>query len=265
MSQNHEADVGILKATIDAIFDREIGHYPLGAIDKKIGVKTIRDKIDLELKDLHFATVDEAKQHLDQVKASYAEVKGATEYQDNKTARLLTIMAFLTAAAGTVFAKLVDKFPLQPITALSWQTYLVPSLYCAFALYLLMVVTGALISFYAMQTRFVTTKEAEVVSKEMRSFLFFKHITGTEPTVWAQSFLTTPRDLVTRAIKHYVVETYLIAFKASDKVRYLHPAQKLLQYAIKVLIAWVIILVVAAYEVPMQVQQPVAGNNAASR
>jgi hypothetical protein len=76
MRQNHEADIGILNAMIDAIFDREIGHYSLGAIDKKIGVKTIRDKIDLELEDLHFATADEAKQHLDQVKASYDQTPG---------------------------------------------------------------------------------------------------------------------------------------------------------------------------------------------
>lgn len=76
MRQNHEADVGTLKAMIVAIFDRKIGHYPLDAIDKKIGLKTIRDKIDRELKDLHFATADEAKQHLDQVKASYEQTPG---------------------------------------------------------------------------------------------------------------------------------------------------------------------------------------------
>lgn len=261
MSHNHEADVGILKAAADAICNREIGHYPVGDIDKKISVKTVIEKINLELKDLHFADAKEAEHHLNQAKASYAEAKAATEYQDNKTGRLLTIMAFLTAAAGTVFAKAVDKFPLEPVIASSWETYLVPLLYIAFALYFLMVVTGALISFYAMQTRFATTKEADVVINKMKSFFFFKQITTTEPAAWAQSFLVTPRDLVTLSIKHYVVETYLIAFKASDKVRYLHPAQRLLQNSIKVLIAWVFILVVASYTVPMQAnsQSPAKG------
>jgi hypothetical protein len=251
MSQNHQADVGIFKATIDALCNREIGHYPVGDIDKKISVKTVIEKINLELKDLHFADVKQAEHHLSQAKASYAEAKAATEYQDNKTARLLTIMAFLTAAAGTVFAKVVDKFPLKPLIPSSLESYLVPLLYIAFALYFLMVVTGALISFHAMQTRFVATKEADVVINKMRSFFFFKQIATTEPTAWAQSFLATPRELVTLSIKHYVAETYLIAFKASDKVRYLHPAQRLLQNSIKVLIVWVFFLAVAAYTVPM--------------
>lgn len=252
MSQNQEADVGIFKATIDALCDREIGHHPVGDIDKQISVKTVIARIYNELTNLGFDTVEQAEHHLAQARASYEEVKAATEYQDQKTARLLTIMAFLTAAAGTVFAKMFDKFPLQPISALTWQAVVVPAFYIVFVLYFLMVVTGALISFYAMQTRFVTTKEAEVVTDKMRSFFFFKQIASTEPTIWARSFYALPKDLVTLSIKHYVVETYLIAFKASDKVRYLHPAQKLLQNAIKVLIAWTIILVTAASTVPMQ-------------
>jgi len=252
MSQNHEADVGIFKATIDAIRGREIGHYPVGDIGKTISVKTVIEKINIELKDLHFADAKEAEHHLAQAKASYAEAKAATEYQDHKTARLLTIMAFLTAAAGTVFAKMFDKLPLLPMTALSWQSILVATVYIVFVLYFLMVTAGALISFHAMQTRFVTTKEAEVVSDKMRSLLFFKQIASTEPAIWARSFLATPRELVTLSIKHYVVETYLIAFKTSDKVRYLQPAQRLLQNAIKVLIAWTIILVMATSTVPMQ-------------
>lgn len=252
MSQNHEADVGIFKATIDALRGREIGHHPVGDIDKQISVKTVIARINDELKDLGFDNVEQAEHHLAQAKAGYEEVKAATEYQDQKTARLLTIMAFLTAAAGTVFAKMFDKFPLQPISALTWQAVVVPAFYIVFVLYFLMVVTGALISFYAMQTRFVTTKEAEVVTDKMRSFFFFKQIASTEPAVWARSFRAIPKDLVTLSIKHYVIETYLIAFKASDKVRYLHPAQKLLQNAIKVLIAWTIILVVTASTVPMQ-------------
>jgi len=252
MNQHQEAEVGIFKATIDALRSHGIGHYPVGDIDKQISVKTVIARINDELKDLGFDSVEQAEYHLAQAKASYEEVKAATEYQDQKTARLLTIMAFLTAAAGTVFAKMIDKFPLQPISELTWQAIIVPVFYIVFVLFFLMVVTGALISFYAMQTRFVTTKEAEVVTDKMRSFFFFKQIASTEPAVWARSFCAIPKDLVTLAVKHYVVETYLIAFKASDKVRYLHPAQKLLQNAIKVLIAWTIILVIAASTVPMQ-------------
>jgi len=257
MNENQEAGNGIFKATIGAILGREIGHYPVGEIDKKISVKTVIQRINDELASLKFANAADAAHHLDQAKASYDEVKSATEYQDNKTARLLTIMAFLTAAAGTVLAKVVEMFPLHQITAFTWQNAVAASLYILFVLYFLMVSTGALVSFYAMQTRFVTTREADVVSPRLRSLLFFKYIASTEPAVWAKGFTASDVELVTLSIKNYVVETYLIAVKASDKIRYLQPAQNTLQNAVKVLIVWIIVLVIAAYTVPMYNQHPI--------
>src|SRR5579862_57732 len=42
---------------------------------------------------------------------SLAEAKGQTEYQDQKVSRLLTIVSFLTAAAGALFSKIADCYP----------------------------------------------------------------------------------------------------------------------------------------------------------
>jgi hypothetical protein len=127
---------------------------------------------------------------------------------------------------------------------------LIPVVYALFGIYMLFVSVGALISFHAMQTRFLTPKEPDTVSQKLRSLLFFKFIYVTDPTVWGKQFLLSPKDLLTEYVKHYIVETYLIAAKTSDKVRYLEPAQRLLQSAIKVLILWIISLAVVVYSVP---------------
>ncbi|WP_252589906.1 hypothetical protein, partial [Enterobacter sp. JH8] len=77
-----------------------------------------------------------------------------------------------------------------------------------------------------------------------------KFIYVTEPAVWGKQFLLPPKELLTEYVKHYIVETYLIAAKTSDKVRYLEPAQRILQLAIKVLVLWIISLALIVSFVP---------------
>lgn len=50
---------------------------------------------------------------LAKARESLAEAKSQTEYQDQKIARLLTIVSFVTAAAGTIFSKVVDSYPID--------------------------------------------------------------------------------------------------------------------------------------------------------
>ncbi len=69
-------------------------------------------RINGKLKDIDFSGKD-PEQYLKLGRESLNEVKSLTEYQDGKTARLLTIIAFLTAAAGVVFSKILDIYPLH--------------------------------------------------------------------------------------------------------------------------------------------------------
>src|SRR5438270_13971663 len=47
----------------------------------------------------------------DGAKASLAEVKALTEYEDGKASRLLTIVAFLSALVGAVFTRFAMDYP----------------------------------------------------------------------------------------------------------------------------------------------------------
>src|SRR4051812_13339301 len=74
-------------------------------------------------------------------KASLAEVKALTEYEDGKVSRLLTIVAFLSAVVGAVFTRFVTDFPwpgfdapkTNSLSALTLATYI------AFLAYVLLV------------------------------------------------------------------------------------------------------------------------------
>lgn len=236
-----------------AFIGKKMVYFPL--IDKKTTISPTEAmaRIDQALA-LNFENVDEAKHLLDEVKASYNEVKAATEYQDQKTARLLTILAFLTAATGAVFSKVVDIYPLHFDGRVNFQDVFIATVYILFGCYLLLVVIGALISFYAMQTRFVFKEDTDIAGKS-KSLLFFKYIAITTPEDWAKEFNRTSPELLAVYITQYIKETYLIAAKTSDKVRYIQPAQDILQLSIKVLILWIIALIVTAGTVPRVLQQ----------
>lgn len=258
-----------IKAFFGAFFGKDISHFPLAAKDSTtlltensttppyknsttLPTDVIKE-INSELK-LTFADIDSAKICLDEVKASYNEVKAATEYQDQKTARLLTILAFLTAATGALFSKVIDIYPLESTGRVQWQNILIAAVYILFSCYFLLVVVGALISFYAMQTRFVFKEETDIAG-ESKSLLFFKYIAITQPKLWAQEFNRPPLDLLVVYIQQYIKETYLIATKTSDKVRYIQPAQDILQLSIKVLVLWIIALIFTVSMVPRVPQQ----------
>lgn len=222
----------------------------------QIGPTAVSKKIEAQLDALKFKDEVEAKYHLDEVKASFAEVKAATEYQDQKTARLLTIMAFLTAAAGAIFTKVLDIYPLVFPINVTFHNIVIFSIYGFFGFYLLLIAIGALISFYAMQTRFVFDEKSVIISGRPSSLLFFKFISITSPEDWAKEFTSsTSLQLLTTYVKHYVHETYLISIKTSDKVRRIQPAQDVLQLAIKVLILWIFALIIGACFVPRATPQ----------
>lgn len=183
--------------------------------------------------------------HLNQAKISYNEVKAATEYQDQKAARLLTILAFLTAAAATIFAKFIDIYSIQAPDRHSPAEYLISTIYLGFCVYFFVIAVGALTTFYATQTRFTIPEESK-----FKSVLFFKGILSSTPEDWGGEFVFPKTDLARKYLESYVVETYLIALKTNVKVQYLRPAQAILQFAIKILFVVIFLLTFALLFVP---------------
>jgi hypothetical protein len=61
---------------------------------------------------------------LDRARETLDEVKELTDYQDSKATRLLTIVTFLSALAGVLFARLVESYPVQAAMARPDATWL---------------------------------------------------------------------------------------------------------------------------------------------
>ncbi len=206
----------------------------------------------------------QSEEYLKLGRESLDEVKSLTEYQDGKTSRLLTIIAFLTAAAGVVFSKILDVYPLRQVFRLEplYQGILVGFVYLFFALFLIFVALGSLVSFHAMRTRFFWKNDKskdesqDATYDHVKSFLFFQNIVRTKPEAWAEAFVDPANqmqpnpDLPGQYYKNYIAESYLVAAKLGDKLRYLEPAQDLLLWSIKVLIFWILLLAFAVIFVP---------------
>lgn len=201
--------------------------------------------------------LDEA---IDLAKASLAEAKLQTEYQDQKATRLLTVTTFLTALAGAFFGSFSTEYPLRTLVfEASWQSILIILTYFCFFLFLVSAILGALISFHATRTRFKYPAEATANSQSgpARSFLFFREMIGVTPAGWANSFVEGEGksarirgDLKLSYFKNYVCEAYLVAAKTADKLRYLEPAQALLGWALRFLLFYVLFLTIVLVIVP---------------
>ncbi len=207
------------------------------------------------------ATNVELDDALKLARQSLDEVKDQTEYQDQKATRLLTVTTFLTALSGALFTRLNDAYPLAGLAEENWCLIILASLaYIGFGLFLLSSLGGALVTFHATRTRFKYTNDNVVAKDDGRpkSRLFYRSITGVRPKAWSLAFVEGPNegaagakptlrnDLKRRYLADLVGETYLVACKTADKLRYLDPAQRLLAMALRFLLAWVLILAVLA-------------------
>jgi len=201
-------------------------------------------------------------------KASLDEAKEQTEYQDQKATRLLTVTTFLSALSGALFASFTAAYPLAMVksTAGCWQWVLIAA-YVAFLLFVLSALSGALVTFHATRTRFKypETATAKKQAGPARSHLFFREMIGVSPQGWAESFVSEGADgkpelsgtLKATYLQNYVGEAYLVAAKTADKLRYLQPAQSLLAWSLRFLLAFVVLLAVISANVDPQPPKPV--------
>lgn len=155
----------------------------------------------------------------DLARESFKEVLASDEHEDSKAQRILTAMAFLTAAAGVIFAELSRaeigaslKFPFS-------STYgYVP---VCFFTYVATMIIGTLFFLAALGPAFNIPKNWR--KKEKRCYprsLLFSHLIlqGTQTDwekYWEESGVENLKDKLT---KNYVTEAYLLANKVRFKV-----------------------------------------------
>jgi hypothetical protein len=200
------------------------------------------------------------------------EVKGLTEYQDQKATRLLTIITFLSALSGILFARFVESYPLHAsfahVDLSGWERALLVAGYFLFACFAFLAICGALIVFHATRTQFRYPGTEAGNTERANSFLFYKSIIEVTPEAWARSFVAGASgeriapDLQLQYLRNYIVESYLIAAKVAEKLRYLEPAQIILSASIRILLVWLIVLATTITFVPARNQTstgPIAG------
>lgn len=268
MSQR-STKLGSLRAIWNAFCGRDISYYPQVTDAQKNKTTTlpldrILQDISSVVSKLDIEGPEAMQPYLDRGRESLDEVKSLTEYQDQKATRLLTIIAFLSALSGALFTKFVDLYPLNAIGALlpfHIRTILIVVTYAMFALFILSAISGALVIFHATRTKFkypsALPEDQHSGCSEIRSYLFYSDIVSMSPTAWAKTFVHSngfvraggqeeafcaEPELPAHYFRNYILETYLVACKVADKLRYLQPAQSILSFSIRVLFVWVIFM-----------------------
>jgi hypothetical protein len=186
----------------------------------------------------------------DMARASLDEVKGLTEYEDAKVGRLLTIVAFLTALAGAVFARFATTYALPRwVTITSDCTYFWPALtYALFGAYAVVVAVSAFVIFGAIKPTFNEPGQWKGrTDGPPKSMNFYARILDANPQVWGQTFVELtgdtnngPDNLKAQYAKDYIFETYLVAEKVAHKLKKVAPAVRWLQFSMLVLAAFII-------------------------
>jgi hypothetical protein len=230
---------------------------------------------------------------------SLNEVKAQTEYQDQKASRLLTVATILSALAGLLFQRFNDSYPLlATLSSPGPAKFLILLAYLPFIAFVLAVLFGALVTFHATRTRFKydddeadntdtdkhgensasdekpTDEQAEKAAsdEEPKSRLFYTPILAATPQAWVRSFVEIQKTgkvetlivnpkLPQLYFRDLVGETYLVAAKTADKIRFLVEAQRLFAWALVFLLLWLLTYLIASFVTstkpdpkPMQVQ-----------
>lgn len=199
----------------------------------------------------------------DHYRESLDESKSQTEYQDQKAARLLTIVSIFAAIGGVIIGKFIDYFP--PRTDFGWLGWLIAASYLWFAAFLLSALTGAMVIFHASRTRYrwESTKSAKA-DKAVRSRLFHMQISKTRAESWADAVggylpktakVKPAKQIAADYLRDSVMEAYLVACKTNDKVRYLRPAQDWLSLSTKFFLGF-LVFAVASLALVSKVEKP---------
>lgn len=207
--------------------------------------------------DLTNQTTDTLEALRDRYRESLNEAKEQTEYQDQKAARLLTVVSIFAAIGGVIFGKFIDYYP--PKVDYGPAETLVVTSFLAFGLFLLLALTGAMVIFHASRTRYRWEAKPAMAGAIVKSRLFYMPISKTRADVWAdavQKYLPPAPGKVPAVrieadyLRDSVMESYLIACKANDKVRYLRPAQNFLSLSTKFFLGFLVLAAVTLALVP---------------
>lgn len=267
------ASLSLFAAVRKAIWGGDIDHFPRMVQNGTEDVIETSDVIRRMLSSL--SNVDPKPSDdkaLDRIvkltRESLDEVKALTEYQDGKATRLLTLLTFLSALAGVVFSRILESFPVRQMVArfdsMLWSDVFVWLAYISFSVFAALAACGTLVTFHAIRTRFKF--EVKPGDDHPRSYLFYRQMIVGSPENWVESFTEVKngggfriKDMYWDYVKNYILESYLVAAKAADKLRFLAAAQSLQALSIKALMLFFFAAALsAAFTKPVEQTNPIA-------
>ena len=159
-------------------------------------------------------------------RASLAEVKALTEYEDGKVSRLLTVVAFLSAVVGAVFTRFASDYawPKMSEAHLGADWLLPVATYAAFFIYVVVVTWSMLKVLGGIRPTFniPATWQGAGRSGLPSSMLFYARILDVPAPQWGEAFAQLTgkdgADLKKYYAKCYISEAYLVAGKVADKL-----------------------------------------------
>jgi hypothetical protein len=170
---------------------------------------------------------EERKIRLEIAKNIFDEVLEANLHQSEISARLLIPVAFLTAAAVSLFGFFVDK----GISVTFMETDITPIIPILFLLYILFTLGGILVFFEVIGPSFFLENLPIPTEKQKnpKSALFFKFIAEIDIDKWIGHFCRKEQDkseefleiadLQEKLIYDYIAESSLLAKKTQGKVK----------------------------------------------
>jgi|HubBroStandDraft_4_1064222.scaffolds.fasta_scaffold215136_1 hypothetical protein len=181
---------------------------------------------------------------------SLVEVSRLTQYLDEKAARVLTAVAFISALASTVYGVLWrEVLSSHPdwlnlcfnLLFFTYGTLVAAGAFC--------VISGIFPRFNipADWLRFGTRKTNPAVNARQsglpESFLFGPQIVKSSPVDWAKAFVDHDPDTLKSAyVKDHIHETYLVAENIPYKLGWLWIGMRAIQIANLILVAWFILI-----------------------
>ena len=183
----------------------------------------------------------------DAARASFAEVKALTEYEDGKASRLMTVVAFLSAVVAAVFTRFATDYSWPGLSEMGLTPgWLLPAAtYATFLIYVLLVTWSVFRILDAIRPSFnlpSSWKEAAASRQQPESMLFYRGILGVTASDWGGNFAAMAGEdgqaLKASYAKNYVMEAYLIAGKVAIKLAALEPGIRHLRWAMGVLLVF---------------------------
>jgi putative hydrolase of the HAD superfamily len=154
---------------------------------------------------------------------SLETVTALTEYEDGKAGRVLTAIALLSAAAGTIYAAMLKELvPVLPW----WDGVIFNGLFLGYAGINgigVVLLVRAIYPWFNIPSYWRKKKERS--SGRPKSMIFGPLIAAVTPEAWADAFKEQPAsDLEVCYLKNYIHESYLIAEKILRKYKRLRNA-----------------------------------------